>query len=554
MPMNADRVWRRLILSKFTENICSQVIKKENEGGTGFEVKNILDAVDEIITLQETTELTTKTLFGTQTTQAMQNNARGHDNGRHQSKQSPSHRMRHACLCGEAHSPHQCARFPTPEARRMEAKRQGMCWKCFDKTHGSRSCTAMGPCPKCTEDHHSSLCITSRFGLEPMSLSNRRQDPPQSSAQHETARAPFSPPTNRYRQLEQRNNNHARQADRVQALHAALIEGMTSQSKQPTTTQCVLQTASLLIFNEAEMEYQPINVLLDSGAQKSFLKAKIKNQLQLPTRSSTKFTTIGMGELQETFDSQEVSITLKSLHSSRKLIRQVVHSKPKLTAPTWTAQLSHSDKRFINERNFSIAQCSLESSEITPDLIIGQDLLNQVLCCDTPAMILPSGLILTPTIFGYTISGSSKVTSAKIKDDFVRSTHFNVVPISTATEGQERNITRKVDPRRKHMPSRTSRRKHRQQATQTSDSRKQDCMKLDSSSKSSARALLLLPYRTGRDENNYSHNFGKEYFDCDNRSQRSKPRIKWTSYHVYTLRAASEEQLQSLEPFSSLLL
>ncbi|KAK6019495.1 hypothetical protein OSTOST_14866 [Ostertagia ostertagi] len=62
MPMNADRVWRRLILSKFTENICSQVIKKENEGGTGFEVKNILDAVDEIITLQETTELTTKTL------------------------------------------------------------------------------------------------------------------------------------------------------------------------------------------------------------------------------------------------------------------------------------------------------------------------------------------------------------------------------------------------------------------------------------------------------------------------------------------------------------
>ncbi|KAK6028262.1 hypothetical protein OSTOST_05696 [Ostertagia ostertagi] len=116
MPMNADRVWRRLILSKFTENICSQVIKKENEGGTGFEVKNILDAVDEIITLQENYRANNKDVVS--------NNARGHDNGRHQSKQSPSHRMRHACLCGEAHSPHQCARFPTPEARRMEAKRQ----------------------------------------------------------------------------------------------------------------------------------------------------------------------------------------------------------------------------------------------------------------------------------------------------------------------------------------------------------------------------------------------------------------------------------------------
>ncbi|XGW22111.1 hypothetical protein V3C99_004796 [Haemonchus contortus] len=71
VPMNADRVWRRLILSKFTENICSQVIKKENQSGTGFEVKDILDAVDEIITLQETTELTTKTLFGTQAAQAI---------------------------------------------------------------------------------------------------------------------------------------------------------------------------------------------------------------------------------------------------------------------------------------------------------------------------------------------------------------------------------------------------------------------------------------------------------------------------------------------------
>ncbi|VDO47860.1 unnamed protein product, partial [Haemonchus placei] len=70
VPMNPDRVWRRLILSKFTENICSQVTKKENQSGTRFEVKDIFDAVDDIITLQETTELMTKTLFGTQTAQA----------------------------------------------------------------------------------------------------------------------------------------------------------------------------------------------------------------------------------------------------------------------------------------------------------------------------------------------------------------------------------------------------------------------------------------------------------------------------------------------------
>ncbi|VDO70329.1 unnamed protein product [Haemonchus placei] len=218
--MNADRVWRCLILSKFTENICSQVIKKENQSSTIFEVKDILDAVDEIITLQEptelnqelgtkelttktlfgtqtaqamqnnarghnggrkvkdildavdeiitlqeTTELTTKTLFGTQTAQAMQNNARGHNGGRNQMKQFSSHRLRHMSVW-ESHSPQRCARFPTPETRRMEAKRQGACWKCFDKTHRSRFCTVMGPCPKCKGDHLGSLCITSSSGLE----------------------------------------------------------------------------------------------------------------------------------------------------------------------------------------------------------------------------------------------------------------------------------------------------------------------------------------------------------------------------------------------------
>ncbi|XGW34436.1 hypothetical protein V3C99_018376 [Haemonchus contortus] len=406
VPMNADRVWRRLILSKFTENICSQVIKKENQSGTGFEVKDILDAVDEIITLQETTELTTKTLFGTQTAQAMQNNARGHNGGRNQMKQFPSHRLRHTCLCGESHSPQQCARFPTPETRRMEAKRQGVCWKCFDKTHGSRFCTAMGPCPKCKGDHHGSLCITSSSGLESMILPNRRQNPPPNSTQHGAARMPLPSQTNRFRQPTPRNNN-SRETNRVQTLHAAPARNFTTESQRPVSGQCVLQMASALIFNEASGDYQPITILLDSGAQKSFIKAEMRNRLRLPTISSTSFTTTGMGELQETFKSNEVKVTLKGLRSSRKLQRLSVFTKEKLTSTTKTALLSEADKSFIKREKIMIAQQTLRPSELSPDLLIGQDLLNQVIEHHNPVIKLPSGLVLTPTVFGYTISGAS---------------------------------------------------------------------------------------------------------------------------------------------------
>ncbi|KAK6050676.1 hypothetical protein COOONC_11819 [Cooperia oncophora] len=58
------------------------------------------------------------------------------------------------------------------------------------------------------------------------------------------------------------------------------------------------------------------------------------DQLQLPTLSSTTFTTIEMGELRETFVSDEVRVTLRS--------------------PTWTAELSHSDKQFIKKHKISI--------------------------------------------------------------------------------------------------------------------------------------------------------------------------------------------------------
>ncbi|XGW15862.1 hypothetical protein V3C99_001373 [Haemonchus contortus] len=401
-----------VILSKFTENICSQVIKKENQSGTGFEVKDILDAVDEIITLQETTELTTKTLFGTQTAQAVQNNAREHNGGRNQIKQFPSHRLRHTFLCGESQSPQQCARFPTPETRRMEAKPQGACWKCFDKTHGSRFCTAMGPCPKCKGDHHGSLCMTSSSGLDSMILPYRRQNPPPNSTQHGAARMPLPSQTNRFRQPTPRNNNHSRETNRVQTLDAATARNVTTESERPIPGQCVLQIASALIFNEARRDYQPITNLLDSGAQKSFIKAEMRNRLRLPTVSSTSFTTTGMGELQETFKSNEVKVTLEGLRSSRKLQGLSVFTKKKLTSTTKTALLSEADKSFIKREKIMIVQQTLRPSELSPDLLIGQDLLNQVIEHHNPVIKLPSGLVLTPTIFGYTISGTGSVPSS----------------------------------------------------------------------------------------------------------------------------------------------
>ncbi|EPB78465.1 hypothetical protein ANCCEY_02425 [Ancylostoma ceylanicum] len=169
-----------------------------------------------------------------------------------------------------------------------------------------------------------------------------------------------------------------------------------------------------MIFNEAEWDYQPVTLLLDSGAQRSFIKSGISEELKLRITGSTSFTTSGMGEIQEDFDSNEVQITLKGLHSPMKLKMLSVHTKRKLTTPLTTAELSEADLNFIPSSNITVAQHSLGRTTVSPDLLIGQDLLSTVVDYSSPVLTLPSGLILTPTVFGYTISGTSPITTKPI--------------------------------------------------------------------------------------------------------------------------------------------
>ncbi|KHJ99755.1 hypothetical protein OESDEN_00264 [Oesophagostomum dentatum] len=115
-----------------------------------------------------------------------------------------------------------------------------------------------------------------------------------------------------------------------------------------------------------------------------------------------------MGELKETFESNKVSVTLKSFHSSRKLQHLPVHTKERLTSMTKTAQLSEAGRNLIRSLRVTIAQSDLSSSEVSPDLLIGQDLLNVVLDHSASTLKLSSGLILTSTIFGYTIFGTGE--------------------------------------------------------------------------------------------------------------------------------------------------
>ncbi|KHJ95772.1 hypothetical protein OESDEN_04278 [Oesophagostomum dentatum] len=76
-----------------------------------------------------------------------------------------------------------------------------------------------------------------------------------------------------------------------------------------------------------------------------------------------------------------------------------------------TAQLSKEDLKFISTRDINIAQKTLSKTSVPLDILIGQDHLSNIIDRTNPVLQMPSGLILTPTVFGYTISGTSTFTS-----------------------------------------------------------------------------------------------------------------------------------------------
>ncbi|KAL6731182.1 hypothetical protein Aduo_002080 [Ancylostoma duodenale] len=400
--MNADRLWRRIILSKFPEFICTTVIQKETECDHAFDVSEIMSTIDAVIYLQETTALTTETLFAKD----------NHENNlprpsvkkpRWDEGMNMPKRQKGMCLCGQPHSPHSCSKYTTPEARHVEVRKQKACWRCFAKTHQSKDCIVVGLCPRCKEGHHSSFCLSKVERQDTGLLTLRRQLG--RKVQIPTAVGTQQPLVNR---------NHHQQDDSrtLQTLHYSQNRrhGTTPDKTTTVNSLYVLQIASAMIFNEAGWDYQPITLLLDSGAQKSFIKSELSEDLKLGKIGFNSFTASGTGEIQEVFNSNEVQVTLKGLYNPKKLKKLSVYTKEKLTTSLTTAELSEADLSFISSSNITVAQQSLARTSVCLDLVIGQDLLSTIIDHGSPVMTLPSGLILTPTVFGYVISGTCPFT------------------------------------------------------------------------------------------------------------------------------------------------
>lgn len=150
-----------------------------------------------------------------------------------------------------------------------------------------------------------------------------------------------------------------------------------------------------MIFEDSEVCYQPINILLASGVQETMLKRRLQEKLRLQPKAPQRLKCWrASGNI--LLNGNEY--TLKNTRARVRPERIPVFSSDKPTASSSAAMLCSIGKKFIKKGKFVVVH-----------------LINWIVLYETPLLGLPSGLDLSPTIFGCTISASSRTGSSTIK-------------------------------------------------------------------------------------------------------------------------------------------
>ncbi|KAL6742699.1 hypothetical protein Aduo_015822 [Ancylostoma duodenale] len=255
VPLDNNRMWRRLILSKFPDAMSEKVLSKEQEDDRSFSTDEILNILENATAMKETIALTTDTFHDRFTLSHPRHHHTREGYTRQARFEQPLRnydqkpKTTSLCVCGShAHNVMQCPTFKTPEARRKEAGRRKLCWECFNSSHKSSECNVLGPCPRCSRDHYSALCMADR----PTSNTTVPAPRPVQSR---------TPIPNRFSTGRSRPSQNAE-----------IVCQETAKPSKESEKQYVLMTATALAFNMDAMDYEPITVFFDTAAQKKLHK------------------------------------------------------------------------------------------------------------------------------------------------------------------------------------------------------------------------------------------------------------------------------------------
>ena len=165
-------------------------------------------------------------------------------------------------FCEEQHSPNECRNVIDHKNRDEIVKRKRLCFNCLGR-HLVSNCTSRNRCRACHKKHHTSICPTD---------SETASAPGVNSSTLNTNAVPFEPSN------ETRVNSRSTASD---SAFSTISQSASLHSQSQQRHSVLLKTAvSKVKFEENCVD---ANILMDEGAQRSFITRSLADQLQLKT-------------------------------------------------------------------------------------------------------------------------------------------------------------------------------------------------------------------------------------------------------------------------------
>ncbi|VDK45704.1 unnamed protein product, partial [Cylicostephanus goldi] len=396
------------ILSKFIPSIQRKTLEQKMEGWRTEEdwrINELLEELDKQITKEER-------INGMVTEVKIGRNNKIRENPPNQNPIVP------VCLFCKStwHRSMFCSKYATIEQRRKFFEENKRCYNCAKEGHSSKQCTAIS-CKLCSgKKHHHTLCpVRARKEVEKVdkrtifsrekptrtnfSTQNTRAKPVRAQRPNATVATAHPISTSECENTQELDTHMESIAEEEHK--ATVFHNQESEINSADTV--LLLTGSARVKDEKHNIWKEIEILFDTGADRSFISLALARDLGLESPRSQDLIMYTFGSTEP--KSTRCGVTTLELWDQQNKKHKVhLCATPILVTKGKTAHLTEADKQFIARNNLTLSKTPW-NEEIHPQILLGCDQLWNFLDAPNPKFSLPSGLQLIPSKLGYLLCG-----------------------------------------------------------------------------------------------------------------------------------------------------
>uniref|UniRef100_W6NR83 DUF1758 domain-containing protein n=1 Tax=Haemonchus contortus TaxID=6289 RepID=W6NR83_HAECO len=273
-------------------------------------------------------------------------------------------------------------------------------------------------CFSCGGAHHTSCCFKVSTNIYGKSKTGNAQEAPSATRTLTTIPKKENHGENAYRRAQKAHSqvNATTETSELGSSDDARVESAILQheatTNKSTRTHPCLPVGELTIVDTDTRALVKVHVLLDTGAELSFIDSSLANRLHLPVQDTkeVQLATFGSQEVKR-IRCNRVHIDVWDAEGNPHNLELLTHNV--LTRSLETPELSVDDREFIRSLNLPMTWRN-DNKKLTPSILLGCDQLWSFVQTNEPSIPLPSGMHILPTKMGYLVSGRPKLENKNV--------------------------------------------------------------------------------------------------------------------------------------------